>query len=493
MRTTFSGVYIALRALQAQQVSLDITGHNVANANNPNYSRQTALHTATNPHPTPMMGYTPSNGQMGTGVQVSQIVRMRDSFVDMRLRQQLQNRNYWATLEEGLRQVELFFNEPSENSIHYALDQLWDCLQDLSRDPELMAVREVVVQRAELLVEAIRGTRGQLQRLSENINDNIPTKVDEVNILAQRLADLNDEIGKVSATGSLPNDLLDARDAILEQLSSLVNIEITEDHANMVGVTIGGTTLVHRSTAYKLNVRDQISTGSSTYSRKEIYWESTKGTADITSGEIGGMLHLRDDLLQDSIDKLDEWTRDFVAAFNSIHAQGFDLEGNGGEDPNASGFPQFKFFTFDLPDPNLDPVPSAAMNIRVNAEIIEDVSRIRASSLGGARGNGENALRLASLRHDPPEGSTSTIGDDYNAIISSIGVKTQEAIRMTENQVVLENHLLNLKESISGVSLDEEMANMIRFQHAYNAAARMMTAVDETLDVIINRLGIVGR
>ena len=133
------------------------------------------------------------------------------------------------------------------------------------------------------------------------------------------------------------------------------------------------------------------------------------------------------------------------------------------------------------------------MNIRVNAEIIEDVSRIRASSLGGARGNGENALRLASLRHDPPEGSTSTIGDDYNAIISSIGVKTQEAIRMTENQVVLENHLLNLKESISGVSLDEEMANMIRFQHAYNAAAPMMTAVDETLDVIINRLGIVGR
>ena len=276
MRTTFSGVYIALRALQAQQVSLDITGHNVANANNPNYSRQTALHTATNPHPTPMMGYTPSNGQMGTGVQVSQIVRMRDSFVDMRLRQQLQNRNYWATLDVGLRLVELFFNEPSENSIHYALDQLWDSLQDLSRDPELMAVREVVVQRAELLVEAIRGTRGQLQRLSDNINDNIPTKVDEVNILAQRLADLNDEIGKVSATGSLPNDLLDARDAILEQLSSLVNIEITEDHANMVGVTIGGTTLVHRSTAYKLNVRDQISTGSSTYSRKEIYWESTR-------------------------------------------------------------------------------------------------------------------------------------------------------------------------------------------------------------------------
>ncbi|MGB4513195.1 MAG: flagellar basal body protein, partial [Limnochordia bacterium] len=128
MRTTFSGIYIALRALQAQQTSLDITGHNVANANNPHYSRQVALHSATRPFPTPVMGYTPSNGQVGTGVEISQIVRMRDAFVDMRLRQQLQSRNYWATLEEGLRQVELFFNEPSENSIHYALDQLWDSL-----------------------------------------------------------------------------------------------------------------------------------------------------------------------------------------------------------------------------------------------------------------------------------------------------------------------------------------------------------------------------
>ena len=136
----------------------------------------------------------------------------------MRLRQQLHSLNYWATLDEGLRQVELCFNEPSENSIHYALDQLWDSLQELSRDPELLAVREVVVQRAQVLVDAIRGTRGQLQRLRENLNDNIPVKVNEVNILGHRLAALNVEIGKVSATGSMPNDLLDQRDALLEEL-----------------------------------------------------------------------------------------------------------------------------------------------------------------------------------------------------------------------------------------------------------------------------------
>lgn len=491
MRTTFSGIYIALRALQAQQVSLDITGHNVANANNPSYSRQVALHTATRPFPTPMMGYSPSNGQVGTGVQVSQIVRMRDSFVDMRLRQQMQNRSFWETIEEGLSQVELFFNEPTENSISYALDQLWDSLQDLSREPELLAVREVVVQRAQVLVEAIRGTREQLQRLSENINDNVPIKVDEVNILAGRLASLNDEIGKVSATGSMPNDLLDARDALLEELSQLVDIEVIQDHGNMVTVTIGGATLVHRSTSYALTTK-KVADLDANYDKHEIVWAATKAPADIRTGEIGGMLKLRDTVLQEIIDELDQWTFDFVTEFNKIHSAGFDLDGN--TNNVAAEF-------FKLDDPG-----SAAMNIRVNEYLIGsdtvagDVRLIRASKVDGAAGNGDNALALARLRTarvvkppTNPTGAEVSIGDAFNAIISEIGVRTQEAIRMTENQIVLENHLENLKESISGVSLDEEMANMIRFQHAYNAAARMMTAVDETLDIIINRLGIVGR
>lgn len=491
MRTTFSGIYIALRALQAQQVSLDITGHNVANANNPNYSRQTALHSATRPFPTPMMGYTPSNGQVGTGVEVSQIVRMRDSFVDLRLRQQLQNRNYWATLEEGLRQVELFFNEPSENSIHYALDQLWDSLQDLSRDPELLAVREVVVQRAQVLVEAIKTTRGHLQRLSENINENVPIKVEEVNTLAQRLADLNEEIGRVSATGAMPNDLLDARDALLEELSQLVDIEVVQDYGHMVTVTIGGATLVHRSTVHKLASKP-VADPDAGYNKHEVIWQTTGDRVDIRTGELGGMLKLRDEVLQEIMDDLDQWTLDFVREFNAVHAAGYDLNDTQSDDTKD-------FF-------KIDDEGSAALNIRVAEYLIGvdgvpgDVRLIRASSLEGVKGNGDNALKLAKLRTEkvvsPPtnsNGAAVSIGDAFNAIISQIGVRAQEAIRMTENQVVLENHLINLKESISGVSLDEEMANMIRFQHAYSAAARMMTAVDEMLNIIINRLGIVGR
>ena len=507
MRTTFSGLSIALRALQAQQVSLDITGHNVANVNNPIYSRQTALHSATKPYPAPMMGYPPSSGQLGTGVEVSQINRMRDGFVDLRLRQQLHSKNYWATMEEGLKQVELFFNEPTENGIHYALDQFWDSLQDLSRESGVASVREVVVQRAQVLVESITGTRSHLQSLRENINGNIPLKVDEVNSLARRIADLNTQIGKISATGSLPNDLLDSRDAMLEELSQLVDIEVVQDQAGMIGVTIGGASLVHRGTSYALITSGESSTEAN-YKRNEIKWAATGNTVNITSGEIAGLQRLRDVEIQASIDALDQWTRDFAREFNALHAQGYDLSGAGGEEIPEGGYPDneypdFRFFTFEDPDAEggHDPsMPFAALNIRVNSVIASDVSKIRAGSIAGAQGNGENAIALANLRSQRvvkmgsgSESTLITIGDAFNSIISKLGVDTQKAVRMNENDTNLELHLRNLKDSTSGVSLDEEMANMIRFQHAYSAAARVMTTMDEALDTIINRLGIVGR
>lgn len=475
MRTTFSGISIALRALQAQQKSLDVTGHNVANVNNSAYSRQSAVHSATKPYPTPMMGYTPSNGQLGTGVEISQIVRMRDQFVETRLRQQNHSLSYWESLRDGLQQVELFFNEPSESGIHSALDQLWDSLQDLSGDADLLSVREVVVQRAEVLVEAVRNTRQQLQKLRSDLNTNIPVRVGEINYLAAQIADLNNQIGKVSATGSHPNDLMDTRDALLEELSKIVDIEVVQDHANMVGVTIGGASLVHRSTSYAL---DTMKTAGPGYDKMEVYWAATGTEVDFQSGELAGMKRLRDHEVQDFIDTLDSWTREFAAEFNRIHGEGYDLENNRGVD----------FFVFSNDDSEF-----AALNIIVNPEIAKDPSKIAASSTEDAVGNGENALALARLRNTPPKNAEITIGESFNAIISRLGVTTQKAIKMVETDEVLAGHLVNLRESVSGVNLDEEMANMIRFQHAYNAAARMMTAVDESLDVIINRLGIVGR
>lgn len=490
MRTTFSGISIALRALQAQQVSLDVTGHNVANVNNPNFSHQEAIHVATRPYPTPTLGFTPSSGQVGTGVEISQIRRRRDDFVEIRLRQQLHSLHYWESLQEGLTQIELFFNEPSESGIHSALDLFWDSLQDLSREPEFEAVREVVVQRAQVLVEAIRNTREHLQEMRGSINRDIPLKVSEINSLAARLADLNVQIGKISATGSLPNDLMDARDALLEDLSRLVDIEVVPDHANMIAVTIGGASLVHRSSFYGLSI-NRVPYETEGYEKNEIFWTASGAPVEIRSGELGGLHQLRDVEVQGFMNDLDEWTLSLATAFNAIHREGYDLDGE--RDPESGDF-----FVFANQEESF-----AALNIRVNPQIAADVRLIRAAyseeeaaNNGEEKigvGNGRNALRLAQLRFEPPAGLEATIGDSFNSIIASLGVVAQKSQKMVENEEVLAGHLADLRESVSGVSLDEEMANMIRFQHAYHAAARLMSAVDETLDVIINRLGLVGR
>ena len=500
MRTTFSGIAIALRALQAQQTSLDVTGHNVANANTPGFSRQRAVHKASQPYPMPMLAGGVSGGQYGTGVQVSQIMRMRDLFVETRLRQENPQLGYWETMEQGLSQVELFFNEPSETGIASALDQLWDSLQDLSHSAESESVRRVVVQRAQVLVEAVRSSREQLHQLRADLNNSVQVRVNEINILASQIADLNNQISKVTASGSSPNDLLDQRDVLLEQLSRIADIEVTDDHANMVIVTLDGVGLVQRSTAYLLETR-RVQRPDLGYDKYEIYWQSTGSPATIKSGELGATLALRDDKVQYYIDALDNWTRDFAYAFNERHKQGYDLNGEAGQD----------FFVFSG---RIDSVSFAAADIRINKAIMDNPDKIAASlekpdeepepgKPYTAIANGDNAVRLAAPRHEflketdirggQPGDERPPLSEQFISIISGLGVDAEEAVKMAENRDVLVTHLLNLREATSGVSLDEEMANMIKFQHAYNAAARLMTAVDEALDVIINRLGVVGR
>ena len=486
MRTTFSGIVIALRALQAQQTSLDVTGHNVANANTPGFSRQRAVHRASQPYPMPMLAGGVSGGQYGTGVEVSQIMRMRDLFVETRLRQENPWLGYWETMEQGLSQVELFFNEPSETGIASALDQLWDSLQDLSHSAESESVRRVVIQRAQVLVESIFNSRNQLHELRADLNNSVQVRVNEINILASQIADLNNQISKVTASGSAPNDLLDQRDVLLEQLSRIADIEVTDDHANMVIVTLDGVGLVQRSTAYLLETR-RVQRPDLGYDKYEIYWQSTGSPVKVEAGELGATLVLRDEKVQHYIDELDKWTLNFADVFNQIHRQGFDLNGDSGED----------FFVFSADD--ISDVQFAAFDIKVNPEIMKDPRKIAASSFGPEDdrpdpiANGDIALKLAELRHKPPVGQDFTLAEGFISIIASLGVDAEEAIKMAENRDVLVTHLLNLREATSGVSLDEEMANMIKFQHAYNAAARLMTAVDESLDVIINRLGVVGR
>ena len=484
MRTTFSGIEIARRALQAQQMSLDTVGQNIANANTKGYSRQVAVHNPSMPYPIPQFTHNPANGMLGTGVEVAQITRMRDDFVEMRLRQEQHNVNYWQTISDGLEQVELIFNEPSDNGIHHALELYWDSLQDLSLSPENEAVRSVVLQRAEVLAEAVQHVRFQLGKLRDNMNNLVQVKVSEINSYAQRIADLNRQIVKVNAAGYQPNDLLDQRDQLLQELSELTNIEVVTDTYGSVTVSISGATLVQRTEVFELKVVSSNDPIIPQYDRVEVVWEGANSKAEFNKGELAGILNFRDDYIQDYITELNQWTADFMHNVNSIHMQGYDLEGGTGR----------PFFVTVDGSWNVTAEDDPSLSLRV---ALQDAREIAASSRqeNGETvvGNGEIALALAQLRNNPMVGREITIAQSFNALIAKIGVDALEGTSMVKNGEALVNHLENMRESVSGVNLDEEMADMIRFQHAYASAARFMTTMDQILEIIVNRLGLFGR
>jgi len=488
MRATFSGIEIARRALQAQQASLDTVGQNIANANTPGYSRQVAVHRASQPYAMPQFTHNPVNGMMGTGVEIAKMSRMRDEFVEMRLRQELYNKNYWEMISDGLEQVELIFNEPGDNGIHRALEHFWDAWQELSINPQSEAVRSVVLERGKVVASAISHVRYQLGKLRDNYNGLVSIKVDEINNYAERIAALNRDIVKVNAQGYQPNDLLDQRDQLLKELSEIVNIEVVVDQYGAASVSISGATLVQRTEVFKLAVRpvDPDSMPSPPYDQVEVVWEGSNVKAEIRGGELGGILQFRDTYIQEYIQDLNQWTADLMNTVNEIHRRGYDLEGETGQ-------------PFFILANGSDGVIQAGDDPSLHIEVaVRTPSAIAASSQVDGDGNvvvgnGEIALELAQLRHTKINNTENTIGSLFNAIISKIGVDAMESISMVENGEALINHLENMREAVSGVNLDEEMADMIRYQHAYSAAARMMTALDEILAIIVNRLGLFCR
>ncbi|MBE3598861.1 MAG: flagellar hook-associated protein FlgK [Limnochordaceae bacterium] len=498
MRSTFFGIELARRALFSQQRAMDVASHNIANANNPAYSRQRAEMVATAPYAPPGMMPAGVAGQVGTGVWVQEIVRLRDAFLDGRIRAQNQLAGRWQVRQDVLEQVEKLFNEPSENGVRVAFDRFWESLQELSLHPESVAVREVVLQRGRVLADSIAGVYRELEALRGNLDYSIGLKVDRLNSLSERLAQLNRQIGQVSASGQHPNDLMDERDAILEEMSRLAPVQVVirppaDDSVSgeQVAVSIGGLSLVDGDVFHKLVMGPDTPGGQF---NRQIFWEDLSSGLQVTptGGEIGALLEMRGTrgaspeapttggYLPTLMATFDRWAREFVAAFNDQHTKGWDLDGQ----------PAGPFFTAT---PTNNPpdwyAPTIGLDDGLTAQGIA-----ASASQDGVPGDNGNALLLAALKSQPITGLGDVSPMDYlGAMVGRLGVATQEAQTMTQNQELLVNHLKGVRESISGVSLDEEMADLVRFEHAYGAAARAMTAMDEVLDTLIHRTGLVGR
>ena len=471
--STFFGIEIGRRALSAQQKALEVTGHNVANANTDGYSRQTVYFATTNPYPPRICDGGGRPAQVGTGVEARYVKRQRNEFLDIQFRRETTVLGRWETEKDTLSRVEGLLLEPSEHGLQSTMDEFWQALQDLGTNPESFAVRATFVQKAAAVAETFSHIHRQLNAIRVDLDESVQAKVAQVNEITREIARLNAQIANQYAAGRHPNDLEDRRDMLVDELSRVVEVEAFAGENGSLRVIAGGSVVVDGPHAFEWEaIPDQ-----SGFVR--VLWKGTTAEARLNGGELGGLLNLRYRMLPGIADKLETLRTQFMNEVNAVHQEGYGLDG-------STGLPLY----VPLTGPEL---------MGINPEIEGHPEKVGAAltpdPLGhGNPGDGQNALNMAALKFKKLEALGSTTMDDYyRSIVAELGVRCMEAERATSNQELLVLEIKGRRESVSGVSLDEEAANMIRYQHAYSAAARYVTAIDEMIDQIVNRLGIVGR
>ncbi len=467
---TFNGIELGKRALQIQKISLDTTGHNIANANTEGYSRQRTVHSTTDPYTAPGFNGPAGAGQIGTGVKIEQITRMKDDFISYRLNNETQNMGAWQARKDNLSQIEMIFNEPSETGIRNLLDKFWESWQDLNDYPDSQGVRSAVKEQAQTLIDAFHHTHKQLTELRGDINGDIALNKDKVNTLGEKIALLNRRIVSVEGDPAKnANDLRDKRDLLVKQLSEFINVQAREDSRGNLNLSIGGTAFVSGDNFNKIDLQKDGD------GMNQLVWNHTNDVVTVESGKIKGSLDVRDRDIPDYIVKLDNLAGSIVTEVNSLH--------NDASNPNTydlNGDPGGDFF-----DAGSITADTISLDTAI-ADVTDGLNKIAAASVD-AVGDGGNALAIAQLKDGlTMAGGNSTFNDYFTSVISGLGVEAEKANTMYGNQEVLVNSLENKQNSISGVSLDEEMSNLVKYQHAYNAAAKVIAKTDEMLNTLIN-------
>ena len=467
---SLASISTSLQAVLTQSQVLEITQHNIANASTPGYRRQSAILTAA--VPTSMSGseFLNAAGQRGGGVTIARVQRFNLEFFDGRFRTVSAETKNWEAQGEVLNQLEATLAETSEDGLLPKLDQFWAGWQSLSSDPTNVSLRGVLLDDASSLATAFNRREAQINMLRSDQNQVVISQVDKVNSLADEVAKLNGEISYVLSIGEQPNDLMDKRDLALDQLSDLTgSVSFEQKNGEMV-VSIGGQVLVVGHESIKLTTKSRPSPDSSVV---DVYWGGTQLLVP-PSGKMKGTLEVRDVILKDQLAGLNTLASGLMTQVNDIHRNGYGLN-------NAHGLDFFK-----------GTAGNEAGSITVNSVL--DAASIATSTNEDEAGNNGAALQIVALKtFKGMLTNTATLNDFYNVQITDLAVTTQRAATNTYQHGLVAKALSDQRESVSGVSLDEEAANMAKAQKAYQAAARMLTTFDELLDLVINRMGLAGR
>ena len=575
MASIFGTFNTARTGLTAHQSAINVTSHNIANSSTVGYSRQRVKIITARP-----ISIGGEAGQVGTGAQIAAIERVRDSFLDYQVRVETSELGKYSAKSEYLSQVESIFNEPSDTGISTSLSEFFDAFQELSKQSTSSSTRAVVAQKSKALCDILNNTYTKLEKLQQDSKDEIKSSVKAINSLLEQLTTINDQIRIASISGDNPNDLMDSRDVILDELSAKFGIDIDKKQFNGNDITgsdlvgVGLNPLVNSSPngevtrlGYVTNVEiDAAGNGKVTYyingdtssdaNKVEInIGQITEKEADEirksgiiltdgegkaltpdgknlngttkayggvatgggiiifspSKGEVAGNIEIQDSI-QNYMNQLDNLAKGLAYSVNAIHSGSLDSNLN-----VAQGTVDFFVNSADTSKET----EISAKNISINLDILKDPSLINTkTNADSGEGDGARALAIAKLqgtliainkvnvpnangnlmtRREFLDGKLSADGlsiendvangtkveSYFQDLIDKLGVETQYANRIVANEEELLTSLDLNRLSVSGVSLDEEMTNLIQFQKAYSANAKTITTVSEMLDVIL--------
>lgn len=599
----FSVLNTSKSGMVTAQQNLNVTSHNVSNVDTPGYSKQRAK-VSTNRSQTIEGGI----GQIGTGAQVEAIERVRNNFLDYQVRNENSIYGTYDMRSSYLMQVEGVFNEPSDTGIANLMNKFFDSWQELSKQPQSSNNRTVVVQQTLALTDALNHTARRLTELAQNAQDEIKNSVNDINSLLNQIDSLNKEITTVKVSGNTPNDLMDRRDLLLDELSRKFGINV--DNKNFEGIDVRSSDDQskippfvnsnpngdHTRLSYINDIeKDKTDPSGRTYKIKyyqlgDMDSESSMKSMTLTdvtpqqlqemqnsrvllsdpsgmavkgdgapikngavvnaseirvfkpsNGELAGAISVQKDI-NNYIDQLNKLAKGLAFSVNAVHSGMSGATMDNGY-PDKDYMPLFvnnsvAKYGSDKTMINLDEIlmgesEITAVNITINREILEDSMKLKTRSNDSefpytadnnidGETDGERALAIARLRDSMikfqdigtsvnsradmfdlsrggnrltnngmnVENNTSgmSIQGYYKESIDRLGIQSQEAQRMVKNQTSLVYDIAMQRESVSGVSLDEETINLVQFQHAYNANAKVISTVNELLDVVINGL-----
>ena len=437
MAGLIGNLHSARTGMSVSQASIQTTSHNINNINTPGYSRQRVEQSTKSAYSNPGYNSSMGPGQIGTGVQATDVIRIRNTFYDFQYRSESHNYGETSIKYQHYTNMEKIFNEPSDSAISASISDFFSSWQELSKNPNDTGAKDVVIQNAKYLSTNISNVKEKLDKLSTQAEKKLNDDVSEINDMINQIRGLNKEIKLIEGSGKTPNDLMDQRDSVIDELSHKLNIENSE--------------------VQKL-INEKLENGT------EVTLDELKNIGDV-SGEIQGSL--------DMIDKISEYTSD-LKEFAKGLTKGVNnvMNGRDFDDNNVQATDQ-QLFIFNE---NGDPI------IKANEDLVNNPKNLIMTAQ-----KAENMYKLKDAKITI-DGENITIGNYYNNIVQKLGNETKEVIRNDSNQSKLLGEIDNLRLNVSGVSLDEEMVNLIQFQHSYNASAKVISTIDSLLDVVVNGL-----